>query len=51
METARPQPLDSAIVCAGLTKDYGHGRGLFDLDLEVRQGEIFGFIGPNGSPA
>jgi ABC-2 type transport system ATP-binding protein len=38
-----------AIVCAGLTKDYGQGRGVFDLDLEIRRGEIFGLIGPNGA--
>jgi ABC-2 type transport system ATP-binding protein len=38
-----------AIVCSGLTKDYGQGRGLFDLDLEVHAGEVFGFIGPNGA--
>ena len=40
---------DAAIVCSGLTKDYGQGHGLFDLDLEVRRGEVFGFIGPNGA--
>ncbi|MGO9760410.1 MAG: ABC transporter ATP-binding protein [Solirubrobacteraceae bacterium] len=34
---------------SGLSKDYGCGRGLFDLDLEVRQGEVFGFLGPNGA--
>lgn len=33
----------------GLTKDYGSGRGLFDLDLEIRAGEVFGFLGPNGA--
>src|SRR5512139_165327 len=49
MELARVGAQDSAIVCAGLTKDYGHGRGLFGLDLEVHAGEIFGFIGPNGA--
>lgn len=38
-----------AIVTTGLTKDYGNGRGLFDLDLEVREGEVFGFLGPNGA--
>ncbi len=38
-----------AIVCSGLTKDYGQGRGLFDLDLEIHAGEVFGFIGPNGA--
>ncbi len=38
-----------AIVATGLTKDYGSGRGLFDLDLEIDRGEIFGFLGPNGA--
>ncbi|NOY80599.1 MAG: ABC transporter ATP-binding protein [Kiritimatiellaeota bacterium] len=33
----------------GLTKDYGGGRGVFDLDLHVPKGRIFGYIGPNGS--
>jgi ABC-2 type transport system ATP-binding protein len=36
----------------GLTKRYGHEAGppaLADLDLEVREGEIFGFLGPNGA--
>lgn len=39
----------NAIETTGLTKDYGRGRGLFDLDLEVRGGEVFGFLGPNGA--
>lgn len=39
----------SAISTLALTKDYGMGRGLFDLDLEVTPGEIFGFLGPNGA--
>ncbi|MDO4544584.1 MAG: ABC transporter ATP-binding protein [Bacillota bacterium] len=34
---------------AGLTKYYGKSRGIIDLDLAVREGEIFGFIGPNGA--
>jgi ABC-2 type transport system ATP-binding protein len=38
-----------AIQTEGLTKDYGAGRGLFELDLEVRTGEILGFLGPNGA--
>ena len=38
-----------AIAASGLTKDYGSGRGLFELDLEVGRGEIFGFLGPNGA--
>lgn len=38
-----------AIRCSGLTKDYGRDRGVFDLDLTVQRGEVFGFIGPNGA--
>ncbi len=40
---------DLVITTSGLSKDYGSGRGLFDLDLEVERGEIFGFLGPNGA--
>jgi len=40
---------DTAISARGLTKDYGNGHGLFDLDLDVRRGEVFGFIGANGA--
>jgi ABC-2 type transport system ATP-binding protein len=32
-----------------LTKSYGEHRGVVDVDLEVNQGEIFGFLGPNGA--
>jgi ABC-2 type transport system ATP-binding protein len=46
---ARVRTAGSAIVCAGLTKDYGGGHGVFDLDLTVQSGETFGFIGPNGA--
>ena len=41
--------MTSAIVMRGLTKDYGSGHGLFDLDLDVAEGEVFGFLGPNGA--
>jgi ABC-2 type transport system ATP-binding protein len=40
---------EPVIRCSGLTKDYGPAQGVFDLDLEVRRGEIFGFVGPNGA--
>ncbi len=32
-----------------LTKTYGVHRGITELDLEVADGEIFGFLGPNGA--
>jgi len=32
-----------------LTKDYGRGRGIFDIDLAVEEGETFGFVGTNGA--
>src|SRR4029078_4517676 len=32
-----------------LTKAYGEHRGIIELDLEVAEGEIFGFLGPNGA--
>jgi ABC-2 type transport system ATP-binding protein len=41
--------MTSAIVTSALTKRYGEARGVFDLDLEVEEGEIYGFLGPNGA--
>src|SRR5262249_53150316 len=38
-----------AVLTRGLTKSYGPVRALRGVDLEVRRGEIFGFLGPNGS--
>ena len=32
-----------------LTKMYGHSPGIKDVNLEIHEGEIFGFIGPNGA--
>jgi ABC-2 type transport system ATP-binding protein len=32
-----------------LSKNYGKDRGIEHVNLEVEEGEIFGFIGPNGS--
>jgi ABC-2 type transport system ATP-binding protein len=32
-----------------LTKSYGGRRGLAGLDLDVSQGEVYGFLGPNGA--
>lgn len=32
-----------------LTKDYGKGRGVFDVSLEIEKGETYGFVGVNGA--
>lgn len=32
-----------------LTKYYGKSLGISEIDLEIKEGEIFGFIGPNGA--
>jgi len=37
------------IETAGLTKRYGDKRGITDVALTVEEGEVFGFLGPNGS--
>ncbi|MCI9422723.1 ABC transporter ATP-binding protein [Sporofaciens musculi] len=39
----------SVIDIRNLTKDYGKGRGVFDLSLHVDKGVCYGFLGPNGA--
>ena len=39
----------SVITVENLTKDYGAGRGVFGINLNVEHGEVFGFLGPNGA--
>lgn len=39
----------NAVETIKLTKYYGKARGIIDLNLEVKEGECFGFIGPNGA--
>jgi ABC-2 type transport system ATP-binding protein len=39
----------SAISATGLVKTFGQLRAVDGVDLEVRQGEIFGVLGPNGA--
>ncbi len=42
-------PADSAIVVSHVSHRYGSRVAVDDLSLEVREGEIFVFLGPNGS--
>lgn len=39
----------NVIEVKNLTKDYGSGRGVFDVNFSVSKGEVFGFLGPNGA--
>ena len=39
----------SIIKVESLTKDFGRGRGVFDVSFGVKKGEVFGFLGPNGA--
>lgn len=39
----------SVIEVNNLTKDYGSGRGVFDVSFKIEKGEVFGFLGPNGA--
>ena len=40
---------EPVIATRGLTKRYGRLTALSDVSLEVREGEVFGLLGPNGS--
>jgi ABC-2 type transport system ATP-binding protein len=33
----------------GLTKFYGRSRGIWFVNLEVNEGEVFGFLGPKNA--
>ena len=41
--------MSSVIEIKNLTKDYGEGRGVFDINLSIAKGEMVGFAGTNGS--
>lgn len=32
-----------------VTKDYGHGRGIYNISFEVEKGTVFGYCGTNGA--
>ncbi len=41
--------MEPAISIRELTKSYGDVRALDDFSMEVKDGEFFGFLGPNGA--
>lgn len=40
---------DITISVSHVTKDYGEGRGIFDISFDVPRGSVFGYCGTNGS--
>src|SRR5215831_16312934 len=50
MGTVEVGPVGEAVIQAkGLVKKYGELEAVRGIDLDVKQGEIFGFLGPNGA--
>lgn len=41
--------MDLVIDVKNLNKSFGNKQAVFDASLQVKQGEIYGFLGPNGS--
>jgi ABC-2 type transport system ATP-binding protein len=48
-ETSEQDTPPVVLTTRGLTKQFGGITAVDHLDLEVRQGEVFGFLGPNGA--
>ena len=40
---------DVVIDVSHLTKDYGKGRGIFDVSFKIPKGKVFGYCGTNGA--
>ncbi|MBS0630777.1 MAG: ABC transporter ATP-binding protein [Verrucomicrobia bacterium] len=49
MTAAAANPAELAIDVTGITKRFGQKTVVNAIDLQVRRGEIYGFLGPNGS--
>ena len=41
--------MSNVIEVKNLTKDYGENKGIYDVNFELRKGEILGFVGANGA--
>ncbi len=41
--------MKKVIEISSLTKVYPNGRGISDINLDIFEGDIFGFLGPNGA--
>ncbi|MFJ4835920.1 ABC transporter ATP-binding protein [Streptomyces sp. NPDC088747] len=47
--TVAPDPRTDAVTCSALTYTFGDTTAVDELDLSVRDGEVFGLLGPNGA--
>jgi hypothetical protein len=47
-DVALPSGGPAPVSTMGLTRDYGGGAGLFDVDLRVPRGAVYGLVGPTG---
>ena len=45
----RPDTYDQALQVDAVTKTFGQRAAVDDVSFAVRPGEVFGFLGPNGS--
>lgn len=41
--------MDKILEVSGLGKTYKNGRGIEDIQLSLKEGEVFGLLGPNGA--
>ena len=49
MADERVKDMQNVIEMSHVTKDYGKNKGIFDFNFAVRKGEVYGFVGTNGS--
>jgi ABC-2 type transport system ATP-binding protein len=43
------RPSSNAIICRGVSRSFGGVFALNDISFEVKKGELFGFVGPDGA--
>lgn len=41
--------METVLEIKNLTKFFGKSKAVDNINLEVKEGEIFGFLGPNGA--
>ncbi|MFT6055316.1 MAG: ABC-2 type transport system ATP-binding protein, partial [Roseivirga sp.] len=49
ISTQNTNDLETVLSIKGLSKQYGRVKALDGLNLEVKKGDVFGILGPNGS--